>query len=363
MKTSAVDRQVEGLDPAEPPADGLVAAWAKQETSAKPGTSARWVAANRLNALKSTGPRTAAGKARSARNALRHGARAKVFELGSGTAEGGGPAEGDGRADDGLEGDAYAAHVAAVLADHRPRSVEEAAVVREVADAVWRGEQTARRQERAACALGPGGVTPAFLMAWLEADARVTGRLLVACRRLRRVVAGRTSAGRTTAGSEAGSAEAVGGDVVGGYVADGDAIEGGDVDGGGVTVDFGFDVVDVAATDGEAGERTAIGGERSQVGPQARADARGSVDSGERPAATTGRDERTQVEAAVGRAYPFDRPVVDVAGSRRVEGSGHGAAGSPSGGTGVRGRGMRTARARRRGRGHGRWPEKIRKRR
>src|SRR5690348_16081572 len=39
--------------------------------------TAAQIAANRRNALKSTGPRTAAGKAVSSRNALRHGLRAR----------------------------------------------------------------------------------------------------------------------------------------------------------------------------------------------------------------------------------------------------------------------------------------------
>ena len=46
---------------------------AERRASGGATTSARRLAANRANARKSTGPRTAAGKARSARNARRHG--------------------------------------------------------------------------------------------------------------------------------------------------------------------------------------------------------------------------------------------------------------------------------------------------
>ena len=45
----------------------------------RPMSSARKIAANRANARRSTGPKTAAGRARSARNAVRHGLSVPVL--------------------------------------------------------------------------------------------------------------------------------------------------------------------------------------------------------------------------------------------------------------------------------------------
>ena len=47
-------------------------------------TSARQIAANRRNAAKSTGPKSAKGKERSRRNALRHGLTAETVIADSG---------------------------------------------------------------------------------------------------------------------------------------------------------------------------------------------------------------------------------------------------------------------------------------
>ena len=76
-------------------------------------TSERQIAANRLNAQKSTGPRSRAGKLRSRRNALRHGHTAETVLN---------------HTEDPVE---YRAFERAIIADFRPaRTIERALVVR-----------------------------------------------------------------------------------------------------------------------------------------------------------------------------------------------------------------------------------------
>src|SRR5438045_1517954 len=53
----------------------------RAEPAVKAGISQRKIEANRANALKSTGPRTAEGKTRSSMNALKHGLRARTLIL------------------------------------------------------------------------------------------------------------------------------------------------------------------------------------------------------------------------------------------------------------------------------------------
>jgi hypothetical protein len=92
---------------------------AERSPSPRP-LSERKLAANRANAQKSTGPRTAAGKARSRLNALRHGATAAVGLL---------PGE-DGRA--------LRALSAAVYAEFRPRGQAEAVLVDQYVSIAWK---------------------------------------------------------------------------------------------------------------------------------------------------------------------------------------------------------------------------------
>ena len=83
-------------------------------------TSYRQVEANRRNALKSTGPRTEAGKQVSRRNALRHGLTAETV---IGTLE---------------DADDYRAFEAAIAADYDAQSAVERELVLRLASVLWR---------------------------------------------------------------------------------------------------------------------------------------------------------------------------------------------------------------------------------
>src|SRR2546425_5365468 len=82
--------------------------------------SAAQTAANRCNALKSTGPRTARGKAVVSRNALKHGLRSQATLL---------PRE---------DADQFLALVALFRAEHQPADSLQEACVLQMASAVWR---------------------------------------------------------------------------------------------------------------------------------------------------------------------------------------------------------------------------------
>jgi hypothetical protein len=89
-------------------------------------TSARQIAANRRNAAKSTGPKTAHGKERSRYNALRHGLTAETV---IGTLEG---------AED------YRAFEEAIAADFDAQSAVERELVLRLAGLLWRLRRTTR---------------------------------------------------------------------------------------------------------------------------------------------------------------------------------------------------------------------------
>src|SRR5687768_7702335 len=77
--------------------------------------------ANRLNAQKSTGPRTPEGKARASQNALKHGLRARGASVL--------PTE---------DPDAYAAFTASIIHSLRPATPLEHELATRVADLLWR---------------------------------------------------------------------------------------------------------------------------------------------------------------------------------------------------------------------------------
>ena len=83
-------------------------------------TSLKQIEANRLNALKSTGPRTEEGKQRSRQNALRHGLTAETVITA-------------------LENAAdYQAFEADIGADYQPRTATERQLVSRLASLLWR---------------------------------------------------------------------------------------------------------------------------------------------------------------------------------------------------------------------------------
>ena len=79
--------------------------------------------ANRRNSAKSTGPRTAAGKAASRNNAYRHGMRSRSVVI-----------PGEDRA-------AYERLLAEMKAEHQPNTKHELFLVRQMTDAQWRLER------------------------------------------------------------------------------------------------------------------------------------------------------------------------------------------------------------------------------
>src|SRR5215472_10692703 len=83
-------------------------------------TSYRQIEANRRNALKSTGPRTEAGKEASRRNAVRHGLTAETI---IGAME---------------DADDYAAFEEAIAADYDTQSAVERELVLRLASLLWR---------------------------------------------------------------------------------------------------------------------------------------------------------------------------------------------------------------------------------
>lgn len=88
-------------------------------------TSAAKIESNRRNALKSTGPKTADGKARSSRNAFKHGLTAGAVAF---------------------DDHDYQAHLQSWVKDARPVGPIERAMVERAAHAAWRLQRSARQE-------------------------------------------------------------------------------------------------------------------------------------------------------------------------------------------------------------------------
>src|SRR5688572_7233527 len=119
------------LSPSESNAAGEANAAAAGQAVSRPKrvVSERKRAANRANARRSTGPKTEAGKARSAMNALRHGLAARASLL---------PGE------DGRELLSFAGEMEA---DLRPRGAAQLEVVGRIVSLSWRLRRVARVEE------------------------------------------------------------------------------------------------------------------------------------------------------------------------------------------------------------------------
>ncbi len=94
-------------------------------------TSYRQIEANRRNALRSTGPRTEAGKLQSRRNAVRHGLTAETVV---------------GSLEDAEE---YSAFEAAIIADYDAQSAVERELVLRLASILWRLRRATAMGKRA----------------------------------------------------------------------------------------------------------------------------------------------------------------------------------------------------------------------
>jgi len=111
--------------------------------------TAAQITANRINAESCTGPKTGAGKERSSQNALKHGLFSRRVVL---------PHESQ---------DEYEGRLAELTAHYQPVGVQEATIVREIADNRWKLERARRIEQQ----MTESRVTSdADLAAWIFSD-------------------------------------------------------------------------------------------------------------------------------------------------------------------------------------------------